>query len=238
VYFDIPPVRPEKVKSIEIGYRTTIFKNLFFDGSCYYSYYKDFLGYKLGADVHFAPSPLQNNISYITFYRVAANSTNIVTSQGASVGLTYYFKKFYSISGNYSWNELNKKGADDPIIPAFNTPKDKFNIGISGREINTYFGLFARIWKKTSPIPIKNFGFSINYKWVEGFLYEGSPQFTGKVPSYDMLDAQISKFVPKIHTTFKLGASNLLNNKKFQVYGGPRIGRMIYFSVLLELDRK
>ena len=118
-----------------------------------------------------------------------------------------------------------------------NTPKDKFNIGISGREINTYFELFSKIFKKLSPIPINNIGFSVNYKWVEGFLYEGSPQFTGEVPTYDMLDAQVSKFIPKIHTTFKLGASNMLNNKMFQVYGGPRIGRMIYFSVLLELDR-
>lgn len=237
VYFDIPPVRPEKVKSVEIGYRTTLFNNLFFDGSYYYSYYKDFLGYKIAGDVKFAPSPYQNNISSIIFYRVAANSNEVVITQGASVGLTYFFPKFFSITGNYSWNELKKKSAEDPIIPAFNTPKDKFNIGFSGREINTYFSLFSKIFKKINPIPINNFGFSINYKWVEGFLYEGSPQFTGKVPTYDMIDAQLSKFVPKIHTTFKLGASNLLNNKMFQVYGGPRIGRMVYFSVLLELDR-
>lgn len=237
VYFDIPQVRPEKVKSLEIGYRTTLFNNLFFDGSYYYSYYKDFLGYKIAGDVRFLPSPNENNISSIAFYRVAANSNEDVVTQGASVGLTYYFVKFFSINGNYSWNELKKKSAEDPIIPAFNTPKDKFNIGFSAREVNTYFDLFSRIFKKANPIPINNIGFSINYKWVEGFLYEGSPQFTGKVPTYDQLDAQISKFVPRIHTTFKLGASNMLNNKMFQVYGGPRIGRMIYFSVLLELDR-
>ena len=237
-YFSIDPVKPEKVKSLEIGYRTTLFEKLFFDGSCYYSYYKDFIGFTYGADVLFAPAPLNNNIQGITFYRIASNSTNVVTSQGASVGLTYYFTKFYAITGNYSYNELNKKNTDDPIIPAFNTPKNKFNIGINGREINTYINLFTKIFKNSNPIPVNNFGFSINYKWVEGFLFEGSPQFTGYVPSYDMVDAQISKFVPKIHSTFKLGASNVLNNKAFQVYGGPRIGRMIYFSVLLELDKK
>ncbi len=225
VYFNVDPVKPEKVKSVEIGYRTTLFNNLFFDGSCYYSYYKDFIGYKLGADVSFAPPPLDNNISAITFYRVAANSDNVVTSQGASAGLTYYFPKFYSINGNYSYNQLNKKGADDPIIPAFNTPKHKFNIGFSGREITSSFK------------PLNNVGFSVNYRWVEGFLFEGSPQFTGNVPTYDMVDVQVSKFVPKLHSTFKLGASNMLNNKVYQVYGGPRIGRMIYFSVLLELDK-
>lgn len=231
-YFDIAPVKPEKVKSVEIGYRTTLFNNLFFDGSYYYSYYTDFLGYKLGGDVSFDPSN-PNNISSIVFYRVAANSNETVITQGASGGLTYYFKKFFALTGNYSFNELKKKSADDPIIPAYNTPKHKFNIGISGREIYTHFGLFS----KTNPISIKNIGFSINYKWVDGFLYEGSPQFTGNVPTYNMLDVQISKSIPKIHTTFKLGSANVLNNKMFQVYGGPRIGRMTYFSVLLELDR-
>ncbi len=225
VYFDVDPVRPEKVKSAEIGYRTTLFENLFFDGSCYYSYYTDFIGYKLGGDVSFAAPPLDNNINGITFYRVAANADNAVTSQGASVGLTYYFRKFFSINGNYSYNTLNKKGSEDPIIPAFNTPKHKFNIGVSGREITSSFK------------PLNNTGFSINYRWVEGFLFEGSPQFTGYVPTYDMVDVQISKYVPKIHSTFKLGASNLLNNKTYQVYGGPRIGRMVYFSVLFELDK-
>lgn len=237
VYFDVAPVQPEKVKSVELGYRTLVFKRLYVDGSFYYSVYKHFLGYQLGGDVHFAPAPNQNNISSITFYRVAANSTNIVTTQGASVGMTYYFKKFFSLNGNYSWNQLNKKGTDDPIIPAYNTPANKFNIGFSGREIATHFSLFSKLFKNTEPIAINNFGFSINYKWVQGYLYEGSPQFTGYVPTYDMLDAQISKYVPKLKTTFKLGASNILNNKKFQVYGGPEIGRMAYFSALLELNK-
>ena len=30
---------------------------------------------------------------------------------------------------------------------------------------------------------LKNIGFNVNYKWVEGFIYEGSPQFTGSVPT-------------------------------------------------------
>ncbi len=237
VYFNIAPVQPEKVKSVELGYRTVIFNRLYVDGSFYYSSYKHFLGYQLGGDVNFAPAPNQNNISSIAFYRVAANSTNIVTTQGASVGLTYYFKKFFSLNGNYSWNQLNKKGTDDPIIPAYNTPAHKFNIGFSGRDIATYFSLFSKLFKSTEPIAITNFGFSVNYKWVQGYLYEGSPQFTGNVPTYDMLDAQISKYIPKIKTTFKLGASNILNNKKFQVYGGPEIGRMAYFSAILELTK-
>jgi outer membrane receptor protein involved in Fe transport len=78
----------------------------------------------------------------------------------------------------------------------------------------------------------------VNYKWIEGFLFEGSPQFTGNIPTYDMLDVQLNYRVPKISTTFKLGVSNLFNRKAFQTYGGPYIGRLAYFSVLVELDKR
>ena len=82
---------------------------------------------------------------------------------------------------------------------------------------------------------LRNFAFNINYKWVEGFKYEGSPQFTGEVPTYDLVDMQISKKIPKYSATLKVGSSNLLNNQHFEVYGGPYIGRMTYISLLFEL---
>lgn len=232
-YFNIDPVRPEKVKSIEIGYRATLFDRLYLDASYYYSVYKDFLGYKLGADVHYTPSISWLNIN--NFYRVAANADSTVTTRGFSVGMNYFFKKYIAINGNYSWNTLATTGTEDPIVPAFNTPEHKYNIGMSGRDINTRIKL-SKIWSKLPNIPIRNFGFSFNYKWVEGFAYEGSPQFTGFVPTYDMFDIQVSKHIPKIDATFKLGASNIFNNQKFQVYGGPRIGRLVYFSILVEID--
>jgi hypothetical protein len=160
-------------------------------------------------------------------YRVAANSTNVVTTQGFSIGLNYYFKKYYMLNGNYSWNVLNKMSVEDPIIPAFNTPQHKFNIGFGGRNIPLTLGA------KT----IKNLGFNLNFKWVQGFQFTGSPQFTGFVPTYYLLDGQVNKKVERIHTTFKLGASNILNRQALQVYGGPYIGRLAYFSVLVELDK-
>ena len=81
---------------------------------------------------------------------------------------------------------------------------------------------------------LKNMGFNINFKFVEGFRFEGSPQFTGDVPSYWSLDAQFNKTIPKWKSTLKIGASNLTNNMVFQVYGGPRIGRMAYISFTYE----
>ncbi|MEO1714225.1 MAG: TonB-dependent receptor, partial [Bacteroidota bacterium] len=165
-FFNVAPVRPEQVRSIEAGYKTSLFDNsVFIDASYYYSWYRDFLGFKLGATLDFDESEFLRETQ---FYRVSANSDQQVTTQGFSIGINYYYEKF-AFTGNYSWNVLNTQ-TDDEIIPAFNTPEHKFNLGVSGRELT----LFNK-WK--------NVGFSVNYKWVEGFLFEGSPQFTGAIPS-------------------------------------------------------
>ncbi len=220
--FDIDPVQPEKVKTFEIGYRTSLFDKVYLDAGYYYSFYDNFLGFKIGVDVrHSGALP-----TFLQAYRYAANSENRVTTQGFSVGLNYYFWKNYAFQGNYSWNKLNKDFPDDPIIPAFNTPEHKFNIGVGGRDL------------KLGGSPFKDVGFNVNYKWIEGFLFEGSPQFTGFIPSYDMLDVQVNFGFPKLDTTLKIGASNVLNKKRFQTYGGPRIGRLAYISLTYEPKRK
>ncbi len=224
--FNIDAVQPERVQTIEVGARTTLFDKVYVDAGYYFSIYKDFLGYNIGVDFDY--NPQFTAIESLQPYRYAANSKNTVTTQGISVGINYYFIDNFTINGNYSWNKLLKAAEDDPIIPAFNTPEHKFNIGFGGRNLTLKLG------KKK----IENIGFNINYKWVQGFLFEGSPQFTGLVPTYDMLDAQVNVKIDKIDTTIKLGASNLLNNRRFQTYGGPEIGRMAYLTLTYEPNRK
>jgi iron complex outermembrane receptor protein len=220
-YFNIDPIRPEKVKTIEFGYRGSVKNKVFIDASYYYSMYTDFIGYNLGVSADIDALGYANNVQV---YRYSANSSNTVRTQGLSVGVNYYFYKVHAINGNYSWNQIVKTDENDPIIPAFNTPEHKYNVGISARD-----------WLVSEKG--NSWGYSINYKWVKGFLFEGSPQFTGFVPSYDMVDAQVNYSLVKHNINFKLGASNLLNNKQFQTYGGPRIGRMAYFTILYELKK-
>ncbi|MFC2176061.1 TonB-dependent receptor domain-containing protein [Bacteroidota bacterium] len=237
-YFDVAPIVPEKVKTVELGYRGFFFGRLYVDVSHYFSLYDDFIGYQLGLTAAVDPTGA-NPPAGVQVYRVSANSTNQVITAGSAVGLSYHFQNKYALTGNYSWNRLFKTYEDDPIIPAFNTPEHKFNLGFSARNLG-------------KP-KLGHFGFSLNYKWIQGFLFEGSPQFTGIVPTYDMFDAQVSYRIPNDFITFKLGASNLFgiqplfkegtaedrfknafNNQNSQVYGGPKVGRMVYFSVLFE----
>ena len=218
---------------IELGYKGTIFKDIFIDASYYYSWYKNFLGFNLGVDATFDST---NIITSNQVYRVAANSTNTVNTQGFAIGVSYFFKKFYSLYGNYSWNVLSRADTNDPIIPAFNTPEHKFNLGFSGTKITQRIEILERINENWPAFYLKNVGFNVNYKFVEGFVFEGSPQFTGFIPSYGLLDAQANVYFSKLKSTLKIGASNLLNNKVYQVYGGPRVGRMAYISLLVELN--
>ena len=234
--YDVDPIRPEQARTFEVGYKGNIAnQSIFIDAGYYYTTYKDFIGYNIGINATFPDRLATSFPQDIEVFRVAANAQETVTTQGVAIGVNYFFKK-YNLGGNYSWNVLNKQGTDDPIIPAFNTPEHKFNISFSGTKI------------KLPKLAGEHFGFGINYKWIQGFVFEGSPQFTGNVPTYDMLDAQINYEIPKWNMTFKLGGSNIIGilplfdaageniqrsvfeNLNYQVYGGPFVGRMVYFS--------
>ncbi|MCB9194572.1 MAG: TonB-dependent receptor, partial [Flavobacteriales bacterium] len=125
-------------------------------------------------------------------------------------------------------------------------PENKFNIGVTGHDLRIPF--------TTRP----DLGFGINYKYIEGFTFEGSPQFTGPIPSYDMVDAQVNVRFPKENLTVKLGCSDLFgvvplfdpdvpdgekgdrmwNNDVRMVYGGPLVGRLAYLQLIYELDMR
>ena len=221
-YISAAPIRPEQVRTMEIGYRASFGDKLFADWGYYFSQYNHFIGYVIGLDVQFDQSSVGLPRS-VDAFRYSANSTNSVSTQGVNIGLNYYLTNELSVSGNYSWNQLRKTNSDDPIIPAFNTPEHKYNLGISLRELK-----FSKVYKT-------EWGLGANYKWIQGYLFEGSPQFTGMVPTYDVVDAQVNCLIIKAHTTIKLGCSNLLNKLNLQTYGGPLVGRMAYIQLTYEL---
>ena len=222
-YFDIAALRPEQVRTLEAGYRTTFGDKLYLDANYYFSWYTDFIGYNIGLDVQFQNPTTPDFVTGVDVYRYAANSLNQVQTQGASLGLNYFLSDELTVSGNYSWNKLVKTDEDDPIIPAFNTPEHKFNLGLTARG---YDGVGKDKW-----------GFGINYRWVQGFLFEGSPQFTGFVPQYDLVDAQINYRFDAQRLTLKVGGSNLLRNEHIETYGGPTVGRLAYVSLLLDAKK-
>lgn len=242
-YFNVDRLRPEQARTLEVGYRGTHWEKLYVDAVAYNSWYSDFIGFLIGISASFDQ---QNGfpVGPLQVFRLAANSQQMVVTRGFSMAANYYGTKA-TFTGNYSWNRLIT-GDDDPLIPAFNTPEHKFNVGVTGHDLKVPF----------SGKP--NLGYGVNYRFIESFVFEGSPQFTGRLPGYDMLDVQVNVKFPGIHSTLKVGCSNLMgirplfddnvpegerwqrmwNNDVYLVFGGPRVGRLAYIQWIYELDKR
>ncbi len=221
VYFPIPALRPEYVNTIETILRTKIGSHVFAEVNYYRNTYKNFIGYLIGIRAHFTPPEAPEFLPVdAQVYRYSANSTFSVNTEGFSVGLNYQVTPHFTLDGNYSFNQLTKSNEEDPIIPAYNTPTHKFNVGVTGTDLKIgKTGFFQHL------------GFSLFYKWVDSYTFEGSPQFTGLIKAYGLVDAQINVQLPRQKIMIKAGASNLLNNEHYETYGGPSIGRLGYVQV-------
>ncbi|TKC08225.1 TonB-dependent receptor [Pedobacter polaris] len=198
--FDAEGLRPESVKSFELGYKGLLNSKLLIDAYAYYNIYKDFIG---GVEIYQdAASAAPKTFS------VPVNIAGEVKSYGAAFGLDYQVGKF-NFNGNTSYNKLS----DTPVgfDNNFNTPEWRFNAGVGSREI------------------IKNFGFNVQYRWQDSFLWS-STFATGDVPSYSTFDAQVNLKIPSVKSVVKLGGSNILNKYYSTSFGNPEVGALYYLS--------
>ena len=211
-YFDEPPIVPEKALATEIAYSGAFLDNkLDINGALYLNRYEDFIGYKIGLDVPF----FMGFPGVPRIFRFAANAKDITYTTGFSAGFSYFANSVLTLTGNYSWNKIFQV-SDDPLIPAYNTPEHKFNLGASAYDFE---------W-----LGMKHLGFGLNFRWVEGYKFESSPQFTGIIPAQVLLNGSIGKGFPKLNSILKISGSNLLNRRQNGLYGGPRVGRFIFVS--------
>ena len=67
------------------------------------------------------------------------------------------------------------------------------------------------------------------WRWSDNYFWEASFG-DGEVPAYHVLDAQINFRVPSLKSTFKAGATNLLQDEYFTAFGTGLIGSQYYVS--------
>ncbi len=219
---ELQPLRPEQVRTFEVGYRGILFEKLYIDADFFHNWYDHFIGdirvvrplsgAQAGETTGFDAILTRN----YEVYQIATNAESTVRSYGAGIGLSYFFSSKLSLNTNYSFNDINREDLGEDIIPGFNTPKHKVNVGVTG----------LRVWK--------NFGFSASLLWADTYLWE-SPFGDGQIPSYRVVDAQLSYAPEKLNSIFRIGASNLFNEVRREIFGGPFIGRMIYASYTVNL---
>ena len=218
----LAPIQPEQVKTIELGYRGILVNKVYADAAIYYSEYTNFIGEtRVVRPKENAVAGEESGLDAILaksyqLYQIPINAKEKVTSYGAVIGIAYYLKQNYSVTLNYTYANLNTSNLSDDIIPGFNTPKHKINIGLKGRKI------------------YKDLGFTSNFQWVDTYQWQ-STFGDGVVNSYRIIDLQLCYELPKIHSTFRFGISNLLDEKRREAYGSPTIGRMIYTTWLFEI---
>ncbi len=224
---DVEYIKPEKIQTFELGYRSKIKQKLLVDVSYYFSSYTDFILNQVvmqpqhpvfGNDGEINPEAamdLLNGDSHL--FQLYTNSADRVTSQGATLGITWLLPRQFTIGGNITWAELNLRNANPEDIPAFNTPKFRTAITF------------------TNPSVTDRIGFSLAWRWQDAFDWYGTfnQLRPGRIKAYSIADAQVSYRMPMV--VLRLGGNNIFNNQVYQAYGSPSIGAVYYVSLLFDL---
>lgn len=214
-------VKPEKVTSFEVGYRGKLNK-IIVDLSIYYNKYKDFIsGENVIAPFYGSTNPTAPDyplaIAAVAngdyqVYQTYTNSEADVDSYGASIGVSTKIFGDFDLSGNYTFT---KQDFDQNAFPDFrtnfNTPEHKFKASFGNTEL------------------FKNFGFNIAYRFSDDYYWQATFG-DGLIPEFHTVDAQINLRVPKLKSSFKAGATNLLGDEYFTAFGTGFIGSMYYVS--------
>lgn len=218
-------IRPEYVRTFELGYRYTWNNKLFIDAVGYLNNYQHFIGdirvvHPKGGTIAGTESGddaiLTGNYELL---QIPVNSDQRVSAYGLALGVSYYLGRGITPTINYTYSGIDTSNlVKDDIIPGFNTPKHKIVLGLQGNKI--YKGL----------------GFNVNYKYQSNFYWQ-SPFGQGNVPAFGTLDAQLSYWFEKMHSTLRVGGSNLANKHYRTAYGSPLLGRMGYVSWTFDLDK-
>jgi outer membrane cobalamin receptor len=236
VWANLPNARPEKINSIEAGYKSVLLDNkLVVDIDAYSNTYNGFLGQvqvyvpigeTVGSDAAVI-AMLDRNRDATTAssgnsaskgqerYRVYTNAKNTYHNFGSALGVTYVVYKKYTVSGNLNFNKMKVNKTNDIFVTGFNTPQWSSNLSFGNREV------------------LKNIGFNITWRWQDAFLWE-SPLVTGPIAAYNTIDAQVSFRVPKLYSQIKIGAADILNHRYLQYAGGPTIGALYYVAITVD----
>ncbi len=225
---NVPLIKPEQVKTFEVGYKALLGDKVLIDANYYFSSYKNFLlnqvvmqpGSPVLADDGTinpdAAFDLVNGNSHL--FQLYTNASDRVTSQGATFGITYILPRHFTLGGNLTWADFNLKNANANDIPAFNTPKYRTTITFGNSSVT------------------KNIGFNVAWRWQDA--YDWTSTFNqmrpGRIDAYSMVDAQLSYRVQPLKSIVKIGGSNIFNNQVYQAYGSPSIGAVYYVSVVFD----
>jgi outer membrane cobalamin receptor len=222
-------VKPEKVKAIELGYRSFI-QDMSVDINGYYNVYNNFIGnanvlaplYGIAQDNPSAnPSGILTNKGTQSLnaiqtgnYRAFQLYTNTdveIKSLGFGLGLAKKVYKDFELGVNYNYAEFNFNTDDTSFEAGFNTPKHRVKASFGNEKL------------------FQNFGFNVSGRWNSEYLWQ-STMADGMIASATVIDAQVNYVFPKLKSTLKIGAANIGGKEYIQVLGAGSIGQQYFAS--------
>jgi outer membrane receptor protein involved in Fe transport len=210
---DIAYVQPEQLKSVELGYKGLVASKLLVDLNGYYTVYSNFIGGEIVGNIN-ATSHQGVAINPGSLFSPYTNSKEDVKSYGVGLGLTYSLPSNFVLNG--SWNYANFETSEgNSFRSGFNTPKNKFTVGLGNRKI------------------AKNLGFNVSYRWQTHFEWS-STYGVWDVPEYGVVDAQINYRLTAIKTVLKVGGTNIGGGDYRTNLGSPFIGQQYYISLTFD----
>jgi outer membrane receptor protein involved in Fe transport len=213
-------LQPEVINSFELGFRGTLGPgSTYIDLDMFYSSYNDFIGLVPVVGPRDPTSTSLDAVSALDYervqsYQVWANLPDRFVSYGYSLGLSTNLTNNWSLSSNFSYIQFTPVGLQTNVglVDAYNTPRYKANINLRGDQLLKYFGL------------------GVTYRWVDSYEFV-VPNFRGFIPSFNVVDLSISFIPPRTGLQFKLGGTNIFNNRHVEVTFGPTVGAVFYFQI-------
>jgi iron complex outermembrane recepter protein len=200
-------LRQERISTVELGYKGLINKNLLVDVHMYRNRYQDFV-------TRIPVYSLLVNRAYAIYTNIADD----ITSIGGGATLQYQLPSSFLVDANYSYADFDAEEAqknNPEFVPAFNTPKHRFQVGLSNKEVGA------------------GIGFNVRFRWSDGYLWQ-SPFGQGEIDSYQVVDAAVTYKLTAARSLLKIGANNLFNQEYRQLYGGPNVGSHYYISIAFD----
>lgn len=213
-YIGNPDLTPEKITGYELGYKGVITNDLFVTTDFYYNILRNFVT-DLGPGVNpdypdpiILPDDPQGRTRNIWSYGNAGK----VEEYGGEFGINYYVNESWLVDANFSYFKFSVKeqSSNDIVLP--NTPEYKLNVGLTYTHQDGH-----SIGAKVKYVP--------DFPWAAGI-------FRGDIKSYTVLNLSGTYRITQ-RFSFNLSASNLLNDKHYEIFGGSILGRRALASLIV-----
>ncbi|MDH7448151.1 TonB-dependent receptor [Aquimarina sp. 2201CG14-23] len=210
-------VKPEKVTTIEVGYRG-IYNNISVEVGGYYNMYKDFL------TTENVITPLYGEVGSLEsiqalangdfkLYNIATNSPIDVDSYGIIAGIDGKIFGNFDLGVNYTFT---KEEFDEDntfsLFSLFNTPEHRVKVLFGHKNL------------------FKNFGFNTSFKWASDFQWTDAFGVS-EIPSFTVIDAQMNYKIKSLKSVIKVGATNIGGEEYYTGLGTGFIGSQYYIGL-------